>query len=266
MVMDPTVYDSIEACCKYLEVDLNAVEMASFADKTNLSQEELGKIIELFLYLKKKKHESSVETMLRLGRFPKKAEKTFDNYDFARIHGKDTDVLKNLSTLSDVYIGKNLAFIGPPGVGKTHLAEAYGRACCEKGLKPYFIKASELKAKLINAIKYGKEDSTINGLVKPSCLIIDEIGRCIFDTQTTRLFFDLVDRRYEKPAPNCMIMTSNKQPNEWREFFQSDDDLKAALDRLFDSAKVITIKGESFRGQNCESFAVEAGNTPSNQS
>ena len=51
------------------------------------------------------------------------------------------------------------------------------------------------------------------------------------------MFFDLIDRRYEKEGPKCMIFTSNKQPMEWSAFFKGEDDLKAALDRMFDEAK-----------------------------
>ena len=118
-----------------------------------------------------------------------------------------------------------------------------------------------LKEKFVTARKYGRESNVINNLVKPSCLIIDEIGRCVFDRESTGMFFDLIDRRYEKEGSNCMIFTSNKQPNDWLEFFRCDDDLKAALDRLFDDAKVITFKGESYRGRKREVLAVEAGET-----
>ena len=263
--MEPSVYERIEQSCKILRVDLSGDEMALFSNNKGLSQAQLDAIVEIFHYLEVKKHDTVIETLLRLSRLPIKVPKTFENYDFERIHGKDSICVKNLPTLSEVHAGRNIALIGPPGVGKTHLAEAYGRACCLEGMKSYFLKASELKEKFTTALRYGREASLINFLVKPSCLIIDEIGRCIFDRESTGLFFDMIDRRYEKEGANCMIFTSNKQPNDWLEFFRCDDDLKAALDRLFDDAKVITFKGESYRGRNREILAVEAGATVGNE-
>ena len=105
-----------------------------------------------------------------------------ENFDFGRIHGKSVEHLKNLPALTAIHAHKNLAFIGPHGVGKTHLAMAYGRACCQKKMKAYFLKASELNERLTNARRLDKTGSMIDFLVKPSCLIIDEIGRCVFDT------------------------------------------------------------------------------------
>ena len=144
--------------------------------------------------------------------------------------GKDVDRLKSLSSLSAIYAHQNLAFIGPAGTGKTHLAQAFGYACCQQGLKIYFIKATELRDRkatelrdrFSTAIRNGKTDSCLMGLVRPSCLIIDEIGHCSFDKDSTRLFFDMIDRRYQKEGTYNMIFTSNKMPSQWRDDFSED--------------------------------------------
>ena len=112
--------------------------------------------------------------------------------------------------------------------------------------------------RLRRPVIFSREGSAVNSLVKPTCLIIDEIGRCVFNKESTQMFFDMIDRRYEKEGANCMIFTSNRQPNDWQEFFRGEDDLNAALDRLFDDAKIIGIKGKSYRGRKRQVFAVEA--------
>ena len=136
---------------------------------------------------------------------------------------------------------------------------AYGRECCLRGLKAYFLKATELNQKFTDARRVGRESATINTLVKPSCLIIDEIGRCVFDKENTRMLFDVIDRRYNKEDPNTMIFTSNKGPDKWGEFFSEDDTLLCAMDRLFDVATVFMIKGVSYRGRKCNTVTLSAG-------
>ena len=73
-----------------------------------------------------------------------------------------------------------------------------------RGMKAYFLKATELNQRFTEAVKYGREGSAVNGLVKPTCLIIDEIGRCVFNKESTRMFFDVIDRRYNKEGPNTI--------------------------------------------------------------
>lgn len=163
-----------------------------------------------------------------------------------------------LPSLSNLHARKNIAFIGPEGIGKTHLAQAYGNKCCELGYKTYYLKATELKAKLEKAIAENRAESVVNSMVKPSCLIIDEVGRRRLDSECTNLFFDIVDRRYEKEGPNTLILTSNTPTNQWGDFFTGDDALLCALDRLFDRALVFMMKGPSYRGRECEVFSVEA--------
>jgi DNA replication protein DnaC len=260
--MNDILFEQIQTSAKYLNLDLCAQEMAQLAIEKELTEDSIRVIAETFVYLKEKKTESMVSTLLRLSRLPLKEPKTFENFDFTQLHGKQVDALKGMKSLSALYARKNLAFIGPQGVGKTHLAMAYGRQCCQIGLKAYFLKATELNQRLTDARKYGRESSTINGLVKPSCLIIDEVGRCVFDKENTRMFFDVIDRRYNKEGPNTMIFTSNKSPDKWGEFFNEDSSLLCALDRIFDDATVFMIKGNSYRGRKCETIAISAGEQP----
>ncbi len=257
--MSESVYEQIQEDCAYLKPDLNAQEMAQLALESGMDEESILAVAEIFRHLRQKKQDSIVNFLLKTSQLPLKEPKTFDNFNFGLLHGKQAEQLRNLPSLSAVYAHRNLAFIGPQGVGKTHLAMAYGRECCRKGMKTYFLKATELNQKLTDARKYVRESSTMNGLVKPTCLIIDEVGRCTFDLENTRMFFDIIDRRYNKEGPSTMIFTSNMTPNKWGEFFSEDSSLLCALDRIFDDATVFMIKGNSYRGKNCETIALSTG-------
>lgn len=257
--MSESFYDQIQESAEFLRLELTAQEMATLSINQNLSEDGLSAVAAVLSHLRDKKREQIISTLLRMSRLPLREPKTFANFDFGMLHGKQVDTLKDLPTLGALYAHKNIALIGPPGVGKTHLAMAYGRACCEKGLKCYFLKATELNQRLVEARKYGREASTVNGLVKPSCLIIDEVGRCVFDKEATRMFFDVIDRRYNKEGPNLMIFTSNKGADKWNEFFSEDSSLLCALDRIFDDAIVYMIKGNSYRGRKRETISLAAG-------
>ena len=211
-----------------------------------------------FSYLAEKRRLASIETLLRLSRLPRREPKTFEGFDFSRIQGRDAAALGKLPSLADLYAHRNVAFVGPGGIGKTHLAQAYGRECCMRGLKTYYIKATELRDRFQKAVQRGNTSRVVSSLVKPSCLIVDEVGRCVYDRPCTDLFFDVVDRRYEKEGPNAMVLTSNIAPSGWDEFFTGDDTLLCALDRLFDKASVFVMRGPSYRGRELDTYSVEA--------
>lgn len=253
------VFSRINADIDSLKIGAYTSGLMELLDSESMSPEQLESVAIVFDHLRKQKEETIRNTLLKMSRLPLKEPKTFDNFDFNNVHGKQIEALKNLPALTAVNAGRNLAFIGPQGVGKTHLAMAYGRECCIRGMKTYFLKATELNQRLSDAVKYGRESSTINGLVKPSCLIIDEIGRCVFNRESTRMFFDMVDRRYNKEGPKTIIFTSNLNPSKWGEFFSEDSSLLCALDRIFDEATVFMMKGDSYRGRHLETIAVETG-------
>ncbi|MCC8045416.1 MAG: ATP-binding protein [Clostridiales bacterium] len=246
-----------------LKYGFSAEEFATLAQRQNMTNTDILAVAKVFEYLKEKKTDSTIDFMLRTSRLPLKVPKTFDNFDFDRVTGKNVDKLRSLSTLSALYAHRNLAFIGKPGTGKTHLAQAFGRACCEHGFKTYFIKMTELRDRMTDARRSGKEGTLLASLVRPSCLIIDEVGHCEFDKENTRLFFDMVDRRYQKDGYYNMVFTSNRDPAQWQENFSESDSLLCALDRIFDDAVVFTIKGESFRGRKLETVSLRtAAATP----
>lgn len=252
------LYTRVSERAASFDVSVSPEELAELAIRGDMGRDELAALEAVFTYLADKHHDQVISTLLKLSRLPQKAPKTFEGFDFGRIRGRDASALRKLPALSNLHARKNLAFIGPGGIGKTHLAQAYGRECCLNGYKAYYLKATELRDKLKRAADSGNTSRTVASLVKPSCLIVDEVGRCTFDKACTDLFFDVVDRRYEKECPNTMILTSNTPTNNWDEFFTGDDTLLCTLDRLFDRASVFMMKGASFRGAELEIFSVES--------
>jgi len=251
-------YGAISRAAAPFRIDIGPEELAELAEGNDIGEEELRAVRIVFDYLADKHRGAVIETLLRMSRLPRKVPKTFDSFDFSRIQGRDASALRKLQSLSNLRARKNLAFVGPGGIGKTHLAQAYGYECCRRGYKTYYMKASELRDKLKRAAESGSPSRAIGSLVKPSCLIVDEVGRCTFDKACTDLVFDVVDRRYEKEAPNTLILTSNTPVNSWAEFFTGDDTLPCTLDRIFDKASVFVMRGPSYRGAECDTFSVEA--------
>ena len=259
------LFEEIQLAASVLRLDCNSSEFASFSETHGFSEDTMSGITAFLSYLKEKKEGASVKALLKQSRLPMKAPKTFENFDFSLLKGKDVEKVKMLSSLLPLYNHQNLAFIGPSGTGKTHLAQAFGYACCNNSLKTYFIKASELRDRFAEARKLDRTASCISGLVRPSCLIIDEIGHCSFDKESTRLFFDMIDRRYNKDGNVTTIFTSNKNPSDWKEDFSEDATLLLALDRIFDDAIVYKIRGESFRGKKLQTVKIETEKLKSNK-
>ena len=256
--MYESVFEEIHKNAEYLGIKLSVREIADLVSTEKMSEDNVETVRKVFKHLQEKQYETTVEFLLRTSKLPGKEPKTFANFDFSRIRGKDAPELEALKTLSQLYAGTNIGFIGNTGVGKTHLAMAYARECCKRGMKAYFIKASQLNQRFLTAIRSGKTDSVIKSFVKPTCLVIDEVGRCVFDTQCTDMFFNMIDRRSEKAGPNTTIFTSNTMPMDWGPFFEKKDTLLCSLDRAFDDASVFIMKGESYRGRKLVTYAVEA--------
>lgn len=136
-------YEAAGDAASRLGIAVGADELATLASDLDLGDAEAAAVAATFSYLAERRRLASIETLLRLSRLPGREPKTFEGFDFLRIQGRDAAALGKLPSLADLYAHRNVAFIGPGGIGKTRLAQAYGRECCMRGLKTYYVKATE---------------------------------------------------------------------------------------------------------------------------
>lgn len=190
----------------------------------------------------KAKIAATISTRMRNAGFP--VVKRLDTFDFGFQPSIDQTVIRDLSTMRFVYQAENVVFLGPPGVGKTHLAIGLGIAAIESGFSVYYINASLMIERLKEAHRLDQLDWYLKKLVKPKVLIIDEIGYLPFDSEAAYCFFQLIARRYERVST---IFTSNKSFSEWGEIFQDHVIASAVLDRILHHCTTLNIKGESYR-------------------
>ena len=124
--MNDSVFETVEKSSQVLRLDFSSVEFAKLAEEQELTEAQIQAVATVFEHLQRKKVETTIHTLLKMSRLPLKDPKTFDNFDFSVIKGRDATKLKTLPSLSAIYAHRNLAFIGPAGTGKTHLAQAFG--------------------------------------------------------------------------------------------------------------------------------------------
>jgi DNA replication protein DnaC len=215
----------------------NYLEIAARDDKST---------VEILDYLVAQEVQSkearSLDLRMRLAVFP--FQKKLEDFDFKFQPSIDKASIKELATLKFIHNAENVVFLGPPGVGKTHLAIALGIEATKAGFRVNFTNASILVERLSKAEKEKKLEDKIRGLSKFQLLIIDEIGYLPFDELGAHCFFQLISRRYEKAS---IIFTSNKSYGEWGDIFRDHVIAAAILDRVLHHCTTVNIKGDSYR-------------------
>ncbi|KPL77310.1 ATPase AAA [Ornatilinea apprima] len=188
------------------------------------------------------RYQRGIEARLRQARFP--WLKTLDQFDFDFQPSLDRRQLRELAGMSFVERAHNVIILGPPGVGKTHLAIGLGVKAVEAGYSVLFLTLEELMVRLAKAFHENRLERSLQQLVYPKVLIIDEIGYLPLSNLEASLFFRLVVRRYERAS---LIITSNKSFLDWGEIFNDPVLATAILDRLLHYSTTLNIKGESYR-------------------
>jgi DNA replication protein DnaC len=170
--------------------------------------------------------------------------KTLDEFQFSFQPDLDVRKVRDLATLSFIETCTNVAFLGPPGVGKTHLACSLAVAACQAGHTTYYTSLDDMVRKLRTADTAGSLGRQIQTFLRPNLLIVDEVGYLPLGRTDANLVFQVVSRRYEKSST---IITSNKSFGEWGQIFTDDVLATAILDRYLHHCAVVTINGPSWR-------------------
>jgi DNA replication protein DnaC len=183
-----------------------------------------------------------LQTAMRSSRLP--AIKTLKQFDFAFQPSIQREQIESLHELGFVKRRENVIFLGPPGVGKTHLALSLAIAAAESGRRVYYGTLVALIESLEQARAAGQLARRLRVLSHPALLVVDEIGYLPVSREGGVLFFQLINARYEHAST---VLTSNKGFEEWGEILGDDVMAGALIDRLMHHCHVVNIRGNSYR-------------------
>jgi len=241
--MNELIYERVHARLGRLKLDSVATSLDALAeDAAKDNWTYLDFLDQLLDREVSARYERDVAMKTKLAHFP--VVKTLDQFDFAFQPSVSERQVRELATLRFIANGENILFLGPPGVGKTHLAIALGMAAIREAVSVYFTSVVDLLDTLHRDAKEDRLDHRLDTLCRPKLLILDEMGYFPLDRMAAQFLFQLVSRRYQRGS---IILTSNKSYGDWGDIFADPVLAAAILDRLLHHSTTINIRGQSYR-------------------
>jgi DNA replication protein DnaC len=189
------------------------------------------------------RQQRAIVRRIRQARFP--VIKTLESFQWTWPRKINRLQVQNLFRLKFVKDKANVIILGGVGLGKTHLATALGHAACLNGHSVLFATAVDVINTLAAAQNAGRLKQELNKYLKPTLIILDEIGYLPIDKTGADLLFQIISKRYEQGS---IVLTSNRVFKKWPEIFNNDSTLTSALlDRLLHHAETVLIEGKSYR-------------------
>lgn len=188
------------------------------------------------------REENQLKRRMSQASFP--FEKTIEQFDFSLRPELKRQVILNCMDPTFITQGRSLILIGPPGVGKTHLAIAVGIKMIQLRYSVKFVMAQRLINEYLSFGDTSSRQELLSSLSKVDLLIIDELGYLPHDKEAGPLFYQLISDRYDKKGT---IVTSNKSLRSWAEILQDSSLAAALIDRLMYHGEVFYLNGESYR-------------------
>jgi len=238
-------HNRIEQLCDVLKLDRISSEWPAIAQQCAREEATHSDFLERLLCMENDARiERQRAALMKIATLP--SVKTIEDYDFTFASGAPRAQIQELAALTFIERAENVVFLGPSGVGKSHLAQALAYRAVMAGVKTRFLTAADLMMQLATAHKQDRLQQYFNrAIIGPRLLVIDEIGYLPFGREEANLFFNVVAQRYERTS---IIVTSNLPFSQWASCFAEDQTLTAALlDRLLHHAHIVQISGESYR-------------------
>ncbi len=226
-------------------LDLDAINesfMAKAEEYRKVGLDYIDYLGELINYQVERRIERSINYRIRNAKFGE--IRKIEEFDFEYQDSIKREEFEKILSFEFIEKKENIIFVGPPGVGKTHLAIGIGIKACEKRIRTLFIRAAELIEEMKVAKITKRLAEYIEKMGRYSLLIIDELGYIPLTEDDGNLFFQLISRKYEKSS---IILTTNKSFSEWGEVFKDEVLAAAILDRLLHHSYVFKLTGKSYR-------------------